>query len=166
MIPLAYPPSGVAMVIERMVILYRFRSSFLADLRDPVTTKMIHWTPIGQCKSDKIQDKYKCRLVYPPSYHNTGSWYFIGINLLNLNTYTIISTFFPPSFPRPKKKWKKGAKLVYQKRFGMWSLTKSLTKLFWLSSNGICRMDNSPNVGVKMDIWPFWRGNLTKLSNL
>ena len=163
MIPLAYPPSGVAMVIERMVILYRFWSSFLADLRGPVTIKN---DTIGQCKSDKIQDKYKCRLVYPPSYHNTGSWYFIGINLLNLNTYTIISTFFPPSFPRPKKKWKKGAKLVYQKRFGMWSLTKSLTKLFWLSSNGICRMDNSPNVGVKMDIWPFWRGNLTKLSNL
>ena len=39
--------------------------------------------------------------------------------------------------PSPKK-W---AKLVHQKRFGMWSLTKSLTKLFWLSSNHICRMD-------------------------
>ena len=39
--------------------------------------------------------------------------------------------------PSPKK-W---AKLVHQKRFGMWSLTKSLTKLFWLSSNDICRMD-------------------------
>ena len=62
MIPLAYPPSGVVMAIERMVIPYHFLSSFLArrvHILDSNWPKEMY-----MCKSNKIQDKYKFRLVY------------------------------------------------------------------------------------------------------